>query len=315
MAEISIGLVGAGVIGLTHIDAIARTEGFRLAGIVDPGPRAPDIAAAHGAPLFADVEAMIAVGEVDALIVATPNELHVPVALAALEAGLPVLVEKPVADTVAEAGILLAAIGRTGVPVLVGHHRRHNPIGKDDAYFDVAWRRMPGVGGPLLINLIHEVDLMRHLFGDVGSVAAVSSNDARGLKVEDTAAAILSFEKGGMAQMSVSDAAVGPWAWDLTAGENLARFPAHPVPSHLFAGSEGGLSLPDLTHWFHEGRRSWTEMLRRRALPAERQDSYVAVEGAKNLATIAAIREAADTGRRTKVEPVGTGGSERKRAS
>lgn len=345
MPDLRIGVIGAGIIGLKHIETVIRTEGFALAGIVDPGPRAGEIAAAHGVPLFTDLEAMIAARAADGAVVATPNELHVSVAAVLLAAGLPALVEKPVAGTVEEAETLFAAVERTGVPVLVGHHRRHHPIVraakaaidggligrlvtasvvcslyKDAPYFDVPWRRRPGTGGPLMINLIHEVDLMRHLFGDVASVAAVASSAERGLEVEDTAAAVLRFAAGGMATMTISDAAVGPWAWDITAGENPARFPAHPVQSHLFAGTEGGLSLPDLAHWSHGGEKSWYNTLVRRTLTPEPEDCYQAqlrhfgaviagqasplvsaVEGARSLATVAAIREAAASGRETPV--------------
>jgi len=348
MADIRIGIVGAGIIGLTHIDAIARADGFRLAGIVDPGPGAAATAEAHGVPLFAGVEAMIDARACDGVIVATPNELHVPVSTLVLEAGLPVLLEKPIANTVAEAMELLAVAERTKIPLLVGHHRRHNPIiraakkaiaegaigqlvtasvlcslYKGADYFTAAWRRQPGVGGPLLINLIHEIDLMRHFFGDVASVSAVSSNAMRGYEVEDTAAAILTFGKGGMATMTVSDTAVGPWAWDLSAGENTERFPAHPVQSHFLAGTEGGLTLPDLTHWSHRGEKSWNHELRKNTLSFAAEDPYGAqilhfgaviagreeplvsgIEATKNLATIMAIHSAAKSGYATPVERV-----------
>ncbi|TKT76190.1 Gfo/Idh/MocA family oxidoreductase [Aquamicrobium sp. LC103] len=340
MADVNIGIVGAGIIGLTHIETIRRTPGFRLSGIVDPGPRTPEIAAAQQVPLFENVEAMIALGNVDGVIVATPNELHVPVSTTLIEAGIPVLLEKPIANTVEEALQLLAVADRTGIPLLVGHHRRHNPIiraakkaisegsigrlvtasvictlYKGDDYFGAAWRVQPGVGGPLLINLIHEIDLMHHFFGDVASVSAASSNAMRGLAVEDTAAAILQFENGGIASLAVSDTAVGPWAWDLSAGENTERFPAHPVQSHFLSGTEGGLSLPDLAHWSHAGEKSWNHELRRKILPLAAEDPYGAqirhfgaviagkesplvsgLEATKNLATIDAIRKAAESG-------------------
>lgn len=348
MAELRIALVGAGVIGLTHIDTLERMDGFRLAGIVDPGPRAPEIAASNEVPLFAGVSELIAAGAADGVIVATPNELHVPIATQLLGAGLPVLVEKPIANTTDDAAMLLAVADRTRVPLLIGHHRRHNPIiraakaaiadgvlgrfvmasvccslYKDDAYFDSAWRTRPGSGGPLLINLIHEIDLMRHFFGEVASVSAIGSNAVRGLAVEDTAAVILRFADGGMATLAISDTAVGPWAWDISAGENPARFPAHPVQSHLLTGTEGGLSLPDLTYWSHRDVRDWRLELDRTTLPIRPEDCYVAQirhfgeviageaaplvtgrDGAKNLATIDAIRRAAESRREMPVEDI-----------
>lgn len=341
MSELRIGLVGAGIIGLTHIDAIGRTPGFRLAGIVDPGPSGSKIAAANGVPLYSSVDAMISSRAVDGVIVATPNELHLPVAAKLLEAGVPVLLEKPVANTLEEAAQLLAVEDRTRTPLLVGHHRRHNPIirtakqaiehgalgrfvmasvncsvFKDDAYFGAAWRTQPGVGGPLLINLIHEIDLMRHLFGDIASVQAFSSASVRNLPVEDTAVAVARFAGGGLATFAISDTAVGPWAWDISAGENPARFPAHKVQSHMLTGTDGGLSLPDLAYWSHGPEKSWYHELQRTVLPVESEDCYVAqvthfgeviarrarplvscLDGAKNLATIDAIRRSAATGR------------------
>jgi len=347
MAELRIGVVGAGTIGRTHIATIAGTEGFRLAAVVDPARSAADLAVEHGVACFRSVDELIAAKSIDGAIVATPTETHVAISKALLEARLPVLVEKPIAGTVTETADLLETITRTQVPLLVGHHRRHNPIVvaakraidqgvigrlvmatvtcslmKPSDYFDAAWRREPGVGGPLLINLIHDVDLMRHFFGDVKSVSATTSNDLRGFAVEDTAAAILRFERGGMATLAVSDASVGPWAWDLTAGENPERFPAHDACSHLFCGVKGGLSLPDLAHWTHLGEKDWTLPLKVRRIPFAAGDPYEAqlihfgkaivgqaaplvsgLEGAKDLATIAAIGRAGATGRET---PVGT---------
>lgn len=348
MAEINIGIVGAGVIGSTHIRTIARTEGFRLVGIVDTSPHVREVAEREHVALYTGVDELIASRSTDGVIVATPNEHHVSVSIALLEAGIPVLLEKPIANTVAEAETLLRAAARTGVAFLVGHHRRHNPIVKaakkgiaegvigklvmasltcslykNIDYFDVPWRSQPGVGGPLLINLIHEIDLMRHFFGDIETVSATSSNAIRRLPVEDTAALVLRFQDGGIASMSISDAAVGPWAWDISAGENPERFPVHPVQFCFMAGTEGGLSLPDLRLWSHAGEKSWTRALQSTVLSRSDEDPYCAqirhfgevitrkaeplvsgVEATKNLATIDAIKRSAETGRETAVEPL-----------
>ena len=118
-----------------------------------------------------------------------PNQLHRRGGLACIERKVPILVEKPIADSVAEALELIEAADEAGVPVLIGHHRRHNPImrkaaaaiataaragdrgrglwlsHKPDDYFDVAWRREAG-GGPVLINAIHDIDCLRMLCGD-----------------------------------------------------------------------------------------------------------------------------------------------------
>lgn len=347
MTEKRIGVIGAGVIGRTHIDTIARTDGYRLTALVDPSPAATALADQHGARLFGSVEDLIAAKEIDAAVVASPTETHVTLTTPLLEAGLPVLLEKPVAADLESSCRLLATMARSGTPLLIGHHRRHNPIikaakraivegalgdlrfasatsalMKPADYFEAGvWRKTAGAGGPLLINLIHEIDLLRHFFGEVRTVSAMISSDARGFEVEDAAVAILRFDRGGMASLAQSDAAVGPWAWDLTSGENLARFPAHDISAHVYSGSEGGLSLPDLTLWRHAGEKTWLNELKRQRLPHATGDAYVAqleqfgavidgraaplvsgVDGAKNLAVVEAIKRAGASGAETPVE-------------
>lgn len=343
---LGVAIIGAGAIGRTHIDTLAKMEDMRLVAIVDPAPSGQTLAQSLGVPCLQDVAALIASGLADAAIVATPNETHLPVSAALLEAGLPVLLEKPVAESLDSALRLIGLAKQTGVPLLVGHHRRHNPIiraahaaihagrigdlvmatvtcslAKPPSYFEAAWRRAPGAGGPLLINLVHEIDLMRHLFGEVASVQAMASHGRRGFAVEDTAAVALTFAKGGLATLCISDAAVGPWAWDLSAGENPIRFPAHPVTAHHYAGSRAGLSLPDLTLWEPEGDPDWTRKLRPSKLSFEPADAYEvqlahfstlirggglplvsASDATVNLIVLDAIRAAAERGETVAVD-------------
>jgi predicted dehydrogenase len=326
--------------------------------LVDPSPAAAALAESAGVPCLPDVATLIASGLAQAAIVATPNETHLPLSEALLRAGLPVLLEKPVAESLDSALKLIAVADKTGLPVLVGHHRRHNPVvraahqaihsgrigdlviasvtcplAKPDSYFDAQWRRTPGAGGPLLINLVHEIDLLRHFFGEIAAVQAITSNARRGFAVEDSAAVCLSFAKGGMATLIISDAASGPWAWDLTSGENPARFPAHKATAHHYAGSRGALSLPDLTLWLPEDEPDWTRALRSERLPVVHGDPYEAqlahfadlVQGVEtsprvslrdataNLIVLDAIREAAACNHRVEVdlaslgEPSGAG--------
>jgi len=297
--NISVAVIGAGAIGRTHIDTLARHEGLRLGAIVDPMPGGAALAQTLGVPCLPDVASLIEKGLAQAAIVATPNETHLPISAALLEAGMPVLLEKPVAESLNSALRLISVAERTGVPLLVGHHRRHNPIiraahaairtgrigdlvmatvtcalAKPPSYFEAAWRRTPGAGGPLLINLVHEIDLLRHFFGEIACVQAMTSHARRGFAVEDTAAIALTFADGGLATLCISDAATGPWAWDLSAGENPMRFPAHPVTAHHYAGSRAGLSLPDLMLWEPEGEPDWTRRLMPSKLPVGPADPY-----------------------------------------
>ena len=273
-------LIGAGTIGTTHIDRIQRHPHLELVGIADPAATGKALANRLGVHWTADPVTLLDQVQAEGAIVATPNAAHVPAALQCLARGIPVLVEKPMAETLAEAQRLVDAAARTGVPVLVGHHRRHNPINqraramidcgqlgrivsatalatflKPDPYFEVAWRRQAG-GGPVLINLIHDIDMLRFLLGEIAEVQAMDSHAVRGFEVEDTAAALLRFARGALATVIVSDATTSPWCWDMCAGEQ-GQYPRQEVVSHQIMGTHGSLSLPDLGLWQYRGERSW----------------------------------------------------------
>ncbi|WP_425050251.1 Gfo/Idh/MocA family protein [Psychromarinibacter sp. S121] len=340
MADLRVAVIGAGIIGGTHIATLGRSRGMALCCVVDPTEAGAAHAAERGVPHHADVEAMLAAGGADAAVVATPNHTHVPIATVLLKAGIPVLLEKPVANTVAEGEALRAVAEQTGVPLLVGHHRRHNPMvkaaraaisegrfgtlvtanvqavmAKPQAYFDVKWRTQPGAGGVMAINLIHEIDLLRHLFGEVSRVQGTISSAARGLEVEDSAAAILEFADGGIASVVTTDAGCGPWTYDLGSGES-PRLPVHDIYAHSYAGTKAGMSLPDAAFWTHPGAPDWFQKMERGRLDFAPSDPFVGqmehfgalargeaeplvscADGIANMAVIEAIRSSAETGR------------------
>jgi predicted dehydrogenase len=292
MSELKIAVIGAGAIGQAHIATVEQATGAVLTAIVDPSLAARELAAQRQVKWFPDVEGLLAGDRPEAVIVATPNSLHVTIALACIKAGVPVLVEKPIAETPAQAKVLCNAAEAAGVPLLVGHHRRHNPIIrkarelvrggtlgrlvavnvlyaflKPDSYFEIPWRRNEAMGGgPVLINLIHEIDLIRFICGEIQSIQAVTSNAQRGFEVEDTAAVLLRLEGGAIATLTLSDAAAAPWSWDLAAGEN-PYFAHSPVDTHFICGSEGSLTLPGLKLWSYQGTRGWDQPIRTRDVP------------------------------------------------
>ena len=316
-ARLPIGLIGLGLIGRAHLERALTSNAVEIVAVADPAEASRDQAAAAGLTAYADHRDLLAHPGLGAVIVATPNQTHLAVGLDCVAAGLPTLVEKPIADTVEAAQQLVDAAAAAGVPILVGHQRRHNPLVrkareiveagtlgriatatvhstwlKPDAYFDVTWRREPG-GGPVLINLIHDIDLLRHLLGEVVSVQSATSNAIRGFEVEDSAAAILRFESGALATVITSDTVASPWIYDLSAGE-AAHYPRQPQPvnSHYLAGTEASLALPQLDLWRYEGARGWHEPLSVTRVPYEPGDPYaeqlrhlraVAVDGVEPL--------------------------------
>ncbi len=293
-----IGVIGAGAIGRMHIERLVRHDTVALGAIADPSDSARTLAESLGVPWFGDYRAMLEDAGLEAVIVATPNASHAEIGLACIDRGLAVLMEKPVADTVADAQRLCAAAEAANVPLMVGHQRRHNPIVrsartliadgavgrpvsvnamstwlKPDSYFDLAWRRQSG-GGPVLINLIHDIDLLRFLVGEVAEVQAFTSNAIRGFEVEDTASVALRFTNGALGTMSVSDAAVSPWNWDLAAGE-AAHYAQQDVNSLFISGTEGSLALPRLELWQYRENRGWHARMTHERTAVHAADPYV----------------------------------------
>ncbi len=328
-----IAVIGAGQFGRKHIAAVRNDPACELVAVAEPA------GGDYGVPCYADYAVMLDQEKPQAAIIATSNALHVPVALACVERGIPALVEKPVADTVEAAHRLVSAAERTGVAILVGHHRRHNPIierareivqggrigrlaavailwllQKPADYFETAWRREAG-GGPLLINLIHDVDDLRHVCGEIAEVRAITANTVRGHTVEDSAAVAFRFANGAIGTATVCDAAPAPWSWELTSAENLA-YPPQEENCYFFSGTEGSLALPGMELWSYGAQKGWYAPLRRESVSVAKADPQArqlehfrrvvllheaprcgAADAARTLAVVQAIHEAARTGR------------------
>ena len=127
-APLRLGLAGLGSMGRNHLRVISNHPDTILAAVADPTAEALEAAVAQTkARGFADPLAMIATAELDGVVVAAPTTNHSALALAAIERGLPVLVEKPLAATVDDAIAIVAAARKRGVRVQVGHVERYNP--------------------------------------------------------------------------------------------------------------------------------------------------------------------------------------------
>lgn len=336
-----IALIGAGVMGRQHYQHLRTLDQAQLCAVADPNESAAEFAAECGVGYYADYRKMLDLARPEAVIVANPNALHVSTALDCLAAGVPVLLEKPVGVQVEEVRELVAASKATGVPVLVGHHRRHNPLiarahevitrgalgrlttvtalwqlRKPDSYFDIPWRREAGAG-MLLTNLIHDLDLLRYLCGEVRQVQAVTSNAVRGFGNEDCAAVLLQFDNGALGSLTGSDAVAAPWSWELDSGENPIYPRQADQPCYLLAGTAGALSLPQLKRWHYaEAGEGWHQPLQQvqesfaadealrlqlqhfiQVARGQAQPLVSAADAGRTLALIEAIREAARTGR------------------
>lgn len=268
-----IAVIGAGVIGQKHATLITASPVAELVGICDVDGGRASVAAQFQVPFYQTVAELLVAVKPAGVIIATPNHLHADVAELCAAHGVHLLVEKPIADSLADAERINRAAQRAGVQVLVGHHRRHNPliaqvraliqagalgkligvsvlwtICKPDEYFDVTWRTQRPNGGPALINLIHEIDSLRFICGEITQVYAQSSSAVRGFAVEDTLTATLTFANGAFGSILLSDAAVAPWSYEATTGENPLYFRTAADCYH-FVGTAGALAFPSMQLW------------------------------------------------------------------
>jgi predicted dehydrogenase len=328
---------------------IGRMPGAaRLVALADPSTASVELARQLGIPHFHELSDLLAAVRPDGVVIASPNALHVPHALACVEAGVPSLVEKPVADSVEAGERLFEAASKARIPILVGHHRLHSSImtraaevvrsgvlGRivaattsilfykpdNEGYYDgdYRWRRDPG-GGPILMNLIHEVGSLRALCGEITAVQAFTSNATRGFAVEDSAAVALRFESGALGTVMVSDTAASDRSWEHTSGEDPRFNPGHTSrdDSCLIAGTMGSLSIPTMRvqRYLDEPGRSWHKPLAMSTLeleavdPLEQQMAHfvevirglaeprvTARDGLQNLRVVEAVAAAARSGR------------------
>ena len=119
-------VIGVGHLGRHHARILSSIEGARLEAVVDVNePRAREIASAAGVRALTNVHELV--GQVDLVSIATPTETHAEIAGLFLEQGIPVLVEKPLSRSVAEADAIIAAAARSGATLAVGHTERFNP--------------------------------------------------------------------------------------------------------------------------------------------------------------------------------------------
>jgi len=227
-------LVGCGKVGSIHARALASLpeSDFVAACDADPG-RAESFARDHGARPYSDLGRMLAEARPDAVVLATPHPLHAAAAIEAMEAGAHVLVEKPLASTLADSDAMLHAAARAGVVLGVVSQRRFfepvlrvkaaidaGKIGKpalgvfsmfswrDHAYYaSDPWRgRWDAEGGGVLVNQSpHQLDLLRWFLGDVAEVSGTWANlNHPEVEVDDTAVATLRFRNGGLGSIVAS---------------------------------------------------------------------------------------------------------------
>jgi predicted dehydrogenase len=345
---------GGGLIGKRHCQHVLDNTRTNLCAITDPSDAASAFAKDLDTVCYKSVaELLESPHRPDAAIVCTPNHTHVEVGIQLARAGVHILCEKPISTDQSSASSLVKAVEECNVKLLVGHHRRFSPymralkqvvesgvLGqiiavnglwttiKPPEYFQGinSWRRDKASGGPILINLIHDVDLMHFLFGPISSVHAerTPSQRSNGIEAaEEGAAALFKFESGLVGTFLISDNVASPHSFEQGTGEN-PHLPKTGKDFYRIFGSRGTVSFPDMTLSSYEGvEASWNNVMTSKTLPVEgvelaplaaQLDHFVdvcaeqepskctGVDGMRALAVCEAVRRALETGAAVNVE-------------
>jgi len=238
---LQIGIIGAGVVAARHADAYRRHPRCELVAIAEPDAlRGQAFATTYGATWYLDYRDMLSNSRLDAASICVPHHLHHPVALATAEAGLHMLMEKPISLTLAEADQMIAACQRFGVRMMLGFVHRFRgelleaerlivagaigrPATAQDSICTLGgshppawvWEQAHAGGGVLMYGGIHSVDrLLWLLQSNVVEVFAYQTRYASPGNVENGLAAVLRFGDGVIATLFENSPPYGkPGGW------------------------------------------------------------------------------------------------------
>ena len=235
MSIYKVGIVGLGKVARLHADALAEIDNAEfVAGCSRSLEKARSFCSEYGAEGYNNLRTMVREKHLDLVIICTPHPNHVEPTVEALEAGAHVLVEKPLASSLADCDTMIAAARRNGLRLGVISQRRFYPptvrvreaieagkIGKpvlatvnmlgwrdEDYYRSDPWRgTWDKEGGGVMVNQApHQLDLFCWLMGPIGEVYGIRANlNHPYIEVEDTALAIVRFKSGALGNIIVSN--------------------------------------------------------------------------------------------------------------
>lgn len=292
MGKIGVGLIGAGTMGTWgHYPGYAEIpDRAKFVAVCDKNPAAlNDLAGRSGAKPYADYNELLKDPQVDAVDICLPHFLHGRVALAALEAGKHVIVEKPFTMSLSEADQVIAAANSKGLKLMVAENMRFVKAyevtkslvekgeigeicyaraytgGPSAQLMDTEdWRSKPeeAGGGTMIDDGVHCFDILRWIVGDVKSVFSITNRFTKDSprKVEDNAVGTIRFSNGAMGVFAFSTTTASPWTEQLelfgTEGSIMVDFLSH-QPVRVMSSKRIMNEFDD--QWSYYGNISWQE--------------------------------------------------------
>lgn len=323
------GIIGAGWIGQRHAETIAARDDIAVAAVCDPDlERAREVAAPSGAQVFAGWPEMLGAAALDAVWICTPPRGHAAPAVAALGAGLPLYLEKPIARSLADAAEIVAAAARSTAVCTVGYQWRAIEVLGDlrtalagQTVGCLVGQSVGGTqsrpwfldqaagGGNLLERGSHHIDLARVLAGEVVAVQAAGSRIRLAPRpagdtgdIDDAVSVMLHFSSGALGTIIVAwtdDGLPGRYLVELTTPDAALRLDLD--PEFRISGTSGGAPVAAVCQ-SHPFERSVDRFV---AAVRARDPGLVLcppADAARTLAVAAAAEEALMTGRTVPVQ-------------
>jgi predicted dehydrogenase len=302
MNKVRLGIIGLGGIGASHALTLKKMDECELVAVCDIDGKHQETAKALGVVFYRNYEEMVEKEKLQGVLIVVPNHLHAPIGIACARKGLHLFVEKPIAGNVSEADRLIEAAKQSKVRILVGHQRRFSSlvektreivtggelgrlvgvtvtwaVMKPASYFEgpLSWRKEKGAG-PVLLNLIHEIDNLRYICGEIDQVFALVSRQIRNFPVEDTASITLRFKNGALGTIFISDCTPSMTSWEGTTGENPLMYYDF-GNCYNFFGTDGSLLFPQMKRLYYSdaSKVGWNYAITEQGYKMVREDPYV----------------------------------------
>ena len=332
MARVGYVIVGAGAISAQHIEAIRITDDAYVAGVCDASAeRAKAAGERWGVPWSPHLNEALGWSGVDAAVICTPSGLHAEQALAALQAGKHVLIEKPIALSLDDADRVIEEARSRALVASTVSQRRFEPavqairqVLSDGAlgpvafvegltldyrpqqYYDSAtWRGTRAFDGGALMNQgIHMVDLVRWLAGPIVLVAGQAATVAKKMEAEDTATAAVAFASGALGSLVATTCAYpgvphelrihGERGYIHLRGEELASWEVPGFPRPAPTQEPAGPAAATWGTTFVGHARQYRDVTS--AIVEHRPPAISGADGRDTLAVVLAVYESAATG-------------------
>jgi len=339
MEKVRFGIVGCGVIGPTHAEAIKNIEVAELKAVCDIVPeRAKAMGEKYSVPWYADYSDMLARKDIDVVSICVPSGLHADLGIQAAKAGKNVLVEKPIDIKLEKADELIKACQKANVKLSVISQHRFDPGAKElkkaietgeignlviaDAY--VKWWRTQAYynsgdwrgtwtldgGGALMNQSVHFVDMLLYLAGPVKELTAYCATLAHNIEVEDVAFAIIKYANGALGVIQGSTACYPGFRERLefhgTKGSIIVEGPY--VRERIIMGEERKEGKVDVASGASEptaiGTMGHTAQIKdmAEAILHNRTPSITGEDGKRALQFILAVYESSRTGKAVTIE-------------